>query len=92
MRFRRVAVELGVGAKVLARRTVRELLSASTRRRLAERDHRSIVSRSEFDRDSHRATYDAPDLLIGDLRKLPEGSARVGAPRPRLHLQALGRR
>ncbi|MGH8951916.1 MAG: epoxide hydrolase family protein [Acidimicrobiia bacterium] len=38
-------------------------------RRLAERDHRNIVSWSEFDRGSHWATYDAPDLLIGDLRK-----------------------
>ncbi|RZQ60283.1 epoxide hydrolase family protein [Amycolatopsis suaedae] len=37
-------------------------------RRFADRDHTNIVSWSEFDRGSHWATQDAPDLLIGDLR------------------------
>ena len=38
-------------------------------RRFAERDHTNIVSWSEFDRGSHWAAHDAPDLLIGDLRQ-----------------------
>ena len=38
-------------------------------RRFAERDHANIVSWSEFDRGSHWATHDAPDLLLGDLRQ-----------------------
>ena len=38
-------------------------------RRFAERDHASIVSWSEFDRGSHWAAHDAPDLLITDLRQ-----------------------
>jgi pimeloyl-ACP methyl ester carboxylesterase len=38
-------------------------------RRFAERDHRGIVSWSEFDRGSHWAAYDATDLLIGDIRR-----------------------
>jgi epoxide hydrolase len=37
-------------------------------RRFAERDHANIVSWSEFDRGSHWAAHDAPDLLLGDLR------------------------
>jgi epoxide hydrolase len=37
-------------------------------RRFAERDHHNIVSWNEFDRGSHWATQDAPDLLIGDIR------------------------
>jgi epoxide hydrolase len=37
-------------------------------RRFAERDHANIVSWSEFDRGSHWAAHDAPDLLTGDLR------------------------
>jgi hypothetical protein len=37
-------------------------------RTYAERDHANIVSWNEFDRGSHWATQDAPDLLIGDLR------------------------
>jgi epoxide hydrolase len=37
-------------------------------RRFAERDHTNIVSWSEFDRGSHWAAHDAPDLLTGDLR------------------------
>jgi pimeloyl-ACP methyl ester carboxylesterase len=37
-------------------------------RRFAERDHANIVSWNEFDRGSHWATQDAPDLLIDDLR------------------------
>jgi pimeloyl-ACP methyl ester carboxylesterase len=38
-------------------------------RKLAERDHTNIVSWSEFDRGSHWATHDAPDLLIDDIRQ-----------------------
>ena len=37
-------------------------------RRFAERDHANIASWSEFDRGSHWAAHDAPDLLTGDLR------------------------
>ena len=42
-------------------------------RRFAERDHANIVSWSEFDRGSHWATHDAPDLLLGDLRQFFRG-------------------
>jgi len=38
-------------------------------RRFAERDHTNIVSWSEFDRGSHWAAHDAPDLLLADLRQ-----------------------
>jgi epoxide hydrolase len=38
-------------------------------RRFAERDHANIVSWSEFDRGSHWAAHDAPDLLTADLRQ-----------------------
>jgi epoxide hydrolase len=38
-------------------------------RRFAERDHANIVSWSEFDRGSHWAAHDAPDLLLGDIRQ-----------------------
>src|SRR5215204_5738326 len=38
-------------------------------RKFAERDHTNIVSWSEFDRGGHWAAHDAPDLLIGDIRK-----------------------
>jgi len=38
-------------------------------RRFAERDHANIVSWSEFDRGGHWAAHDAPDLLIGDIRR-----------------------
>jgi pimeloyl-ACP methyl ester carboxylesterase len=38
-------------------------------RKFAERDHANIVSWSEFDRGSHWAAHDAPDLLVGDLRQ-----------------------
>jgi pimeloyl-ACP methyl ester carboxylesterase len=38
-------------------------------RRFAERDHANIVSWNEYDRGSHWATQDAPDLLIDDLRQ-----------------------
>jgi epoxide hydrolase len=38
-------------------------------RRFAERDHSNIVSWNEYDRGSHWATHDAPDLLIGDIRE-----------------------
>jgi hypothetical protein len=38
-------------------------------RKFAERDHKNIVSWSEFDRGSHWAAHDAPDLLIGDIRE-----------------------
>jgi len=38
-------------------------------RRFAERDHSNIVSWNEYDRGSHWATQDAPDLLISDIRQ-----------------------
>src|ERR687896_654947 len=38
-------------------------------RRFAERDHANIVSWSEFDRGSHWAAHDAPDLLVSDIRQ-----------------------
>jgi epoxide hydrolase len=38
-------------------------------RRFAERDHKNIVSWSEFDRGSHWAAHDAPDLLTSDIRQ-----------------------
>jgi hypothetical protein len=38
-------------------------------RRFAERDHANIVSWNEFERGSHWAAHDAPDLLLGDLRQ-----------------------
>jgi pimeloyl-ACP methyl ester carboxylesterase len=38
-------------------------------RRFAQRDHANLVSWSEFDRGSHWAAHDAPDLLVGDLRQ-----------------------
>jgi pimeloyl-ACP methyl ester carboxylesterase len=40
-----------------------------TVRKFAERDHKNIVSWNEFDRGSHWAAHDAPDLLVGDLRQ-----------------------
>jgi hypothetical protein len=38
-------------------------------RRLAERDHKNIVSCNNYDRGSHWATHDAPDLLVADIRQ-----------------------
>jgi pimeloyl-ACP methyl ester carboxylesterase len=38
-------------------------------RRLAERDHRNIVSWNEYPRGSHWAAQDAPDLLLQDIRQ-----------------------
>jgi epoxide hydrolase len=38
-------------------------------RRLAERDHRNIVSWNHYPRGGHWATQDAPDLLIQDIRQ-----------------------
>jgi hypothetical protein len=38
-------------------------------RHFAERDHKNIVHWSEYERGSHHASQDAPDLLIEDLRK-----------------------
>lgn len=37
-------------------------------RKFAERDHKNIVSWWRFDRGSHWAAHDAPDLLVTDLR------------------------
>jgi hypothetical protein len=37
-------------------------------RPFAERDHQNIVSWNFYDRGSHHATQDAPDLLIADIR------------------------
>jgi epoxide hydrolase len=44
-------------------------------RRFAERDHHNIVSWNSYDRGSHWATHDAPDLLVGDIRKFFAGLA-----------------
>ncbi|MEV6909000.1 epoxide hydrolase family protein [Amycolatopsis sp. NPDC051071] len=38
-------------------------------RRFADRDHANIVSWTEFDHGSHWATQDAPESLVGDLRR-----------------------
>jgi epoxide hydrolase len=38
-------------------------------RRFAEGDHANIVSWRQFDRGSHWAAHDAPDLLTADLRQ-----------------------
>ena len=38
-------------------------------RRFAERDHTNIISWNQYDRGSHWAAHDAPDLLIADLRQ-----------------------
>ena len=38
-------------------------------RRFAERDHANIVSWNEYERGSHWAAHDAPDLLLGDIRQ-----------------------
>jgi epoxide hydrolase len=38
-------------------------------RRFAERDYSNIVSWSEYDRGSHWAAHDAPDLLVSDIRQ-----------------------
>jgi epoxide hydrolase len=37
-------------------------------RRLAERDHRNIISWHDYPRGGHWATEDGPDLLIQDIR------------------------
>ncbi|NES15687.1 MULTISPECIES: epoxide hydrolase family protein [Micromonospora] len=38
-------------------------------RTLAERDHKNIVSWNTYDRGSHFAAHDAPDLLVADIRQ-----------------------
>ncbi|MBD2900133.1 hypothetical protein amrb99_91330 [Actinomadura sp. RB99] len=38
-------------------------------RRFAERDHTTIVHWNEYDRGSHWAAHDAPDLLVADIRE-----------------------
>ena len=38
-------------------------------RRFAERDHKNIVSWNNYDRGSHWAAHDAPDLLVDDIRQ-----------------------
>jgi pimeloyl-ACP methyl ester carboxylesterase len=38
-------------------------------RRLAERDHRNIVSWNDYPRGGHWASQDAPDLLLQDIRR-----------------------
>jgi pimeloyl-ACP methyl ester carboxylesterase len=38
-------------------------------RRFADRDHANIVSWNRFDRGSHFAPHDAPDLLVEDIRQ-----------------------
>jgi pimeloyl-ACP methyl ester carboxylesterase len=42
-------------------------------RRFAERDHANIVSWNEYERGSHWAAHDAPDLLLGDIREFFRG-------------------
>ena len=42
-------------------------------RRLAERDHTNIISWNDYDRGSHWAAHDAPDLLVGDIRQFFRG-------------------
>ena len=37
-------------------------------RAFAERDHKNIVSWNFYDRGSHFAAHDAPDLLVEDIR------------------------
>jgi epoxide hydrolase len=37
-------------------------------RRFAERDHANIISWNHYDRGSHFAPQDAPDLLLDDIR------------------------
>ncbi|GGV29955.1 hypothetical protein GCM10010182_61250 [Actinomadura cremea] len=38
-------------------------------RRFADRDHKNIVHWREYDRGSHWAAHDAPDLLLNDIRE-----------------------
>jgi hypothetical protein len=40
-----------------------------TIRKLAERDHKGIVSWNRYERGSHFAPQDAPDLLLDDIRR-----------------------
>jgi epoxide hydrolase len=40
-----------------------------TIRKLADRDHKNIVSWNRYDRGSHFAPHDAGDLLVGDIRQ-----------------------
>jgi pimeloyl-ACP methyl ester carboxylesterase len=40
-----------------------------TVRKFADRDHVNIVSWNRYDRGSHFAPHDAPDLLVGDIRQ-----------------------
>jgi pimeloyl-ACP methyl ester carboxylesterase len=42
-------------------------------RPFAERDHKNIVSWNVYDRGSHFAAHDAPDLLVSDLRAFFRG-------------------
>jgi hypothetical protein len=42
-------------------------------RRFAERNHRNIVSWSEYERGGHYAAHLAPDLLTGDIRAFFRG-------------------
>jgi len=42
-------------------------------RPFAERDHKNIVSWNVYDRGSHFAAHDAPDLLIDDIRAFYRG-------------------
>ena len=37
-------------------------------RRFAERDHANIISWHRYERGSHFAPQDAPDLLLDDIR------------------------
>lgn len=42
-------------------------------RRFADRDHANIVSWNRYDRGSHFAPHDAPDLLLDDIRRFFRG-------------------
>jgi pimeloyl-ACP methyl ester carboxylesterase len=42
-------------------------------RPFAERDHKNIISWNVYDRGSHHATQDAPDLLAADIRSFFRG-------------------
>ena len=44
-------------------------LDMKTVRSFAERDHANIVHWNDYDRGSHWAAHDAPDLLVADIRQ-----------------------
>jgi pimeloyl-ACP methyl ester carboxylesterase len=46
-------------------------------RAFVERDHGNVVSWNEYDRGSHWAAHDAPDLLVSDIRQFFGGLAQT---------------